>query len=286
MMANNVFEVEINDTESRATPFRATATESTVLKGTSTSKDDKDYFTFTAATTGPVSVAVTATSNAALEVKTRAGLQLLETEPNNGVNQGTFQSVAGETYYLRMRSTSKSAPSTLLMSRWVPADRPHPALENNGGGDNAILVAILAAQAQATVQIQSPGRINEVEQRQSRAGAAHPLGTDAITLVGAASKKDRDFFHITPTAGGSVQLTASSPSIKVSVETATGIKLLETEPTTASPVAHSCFCRLILRCPRAWPCIDFEQLRSHTEADRRRHCSTTIHRSAHSHSMD
>lgn len=224
LMANNVFEIENNDTEARATPFRVTTVESTVLKGTSTSKDDKDYFAFTAGSSNVVSVAVNATSSAALEVTTRAGTQLLETEPNNGVHRGTFQSTAGETYLLRVRSTSKSAAEySVEVALGSSIDNStNPGNSGNGTGNGTGTGGGTSPSAGRITEVEPNDKVSEAQRLQ--------LGSDAITLTGQASKKDRDFFQLTPTSNGSVTLSAPSRSIKVSVETTTGTKLFETEP--------------------------------------------------------
>lgn len=48
-------------------------------------------------------------TQAQLEISNQNGLQLFETEPNNGLNSGQIQLTAGRTYILRMRAKENVA---------------------------------------------------------------------------------------------------------------------------------------------------------------------------------
>ena len=85
LMAIDVAEVEPNNLESQATRFQLPAAEAIVLRGTSASQNDKDYFAFTANTSGPIAVAVTSDAGAKLEISTQSGPDVFETEPNDVV---------------------------------------------------------------------------------------------------------------------------------------------------------------------------------------------------------
>jgi hypothetical protein len=108
-------ERESNDRPTSANPFRLDGGDAQLM-GTSQSSRDKDFFVFTAEATGRLSVAVTTTSgrDARRQVEDRAGNKLFETEPNDGINEGAFDVVAGTTYFVRLRSPDK-APSSYLV---------------------------------------------------------------------------------------------------------------------------------------------------------------------------
>ena len=135
LMAIDIAEIEPNNTESQATVFQLSATDGVVLRGTSTSQNDKDYFAFTANASGPVKVGVSSNAGAKLEVTTRAGSQLFETEPKDGVNSGSFQTVAGTTYLLRMRAPDKAAANYAVTVSADSAGNSGGSTGGNTGGN-------------------------------------------------------------------------------------------------------------------------------------------------------
>ena len=99
-------EVENNDRKFRATPFDLIQDGVIQLQGTSTNDDDKDFFVFTMPSTGDVSFEVTSPNNefAQLQIEDRFGNDIIETDPNDGINTGSVTLQGGDTFYLRMRA--------------------------------------------------------------------------------------------------------------------------------------------------------------------------------------
>ncbi len=226
LMAIDIAEIEPNNTESQATVFQLSATDGVVLRGTSTSQNDKDYFAFTANASGPVKVGVSSNASAKLEVTTRAGAQLFETEPKDGVNSGTFQTVAGTTYLLRMRAPDKAA-ATYAVS--VSADSVGNSGGNTGGSTGG---STGGGSTGGSSGGSSGGTVVEAEPNNdvSQAVQLSLVANEPRTLTGAASKKDRDFFLVTPTSAGTVSVDTGTSGIKLSIETQQGTKLFESEP--------------------------------------------------------
>lgn len=217
LMAIDVAEIEPNNSESQATSFQFSAAESVVLRGSSSSQNDKDYFAFTANASGPVTVGVNSNAGAKLEVTTRAGAQLFETEPKDGVNSGTFQTVAGTTYLLRMRAPDKAAATYAVTVSGGAAG-------NSGGNSGGSTGGGSTGNTDSTVVEAEPN--NDVGQ----AVQLSLVANEPRTMTGAASKKDRDFFIATPTSTGTVSIDTGNSGIKLSIETRQGTKLFESEP--------------------------------------------------------
>ena len=218
LMAIDVAEFEPNNSESQATPFQLPATEAVILRGNSTSQNDKDYFAFTAHVSGPVTVEVNSNAGAKLEVATRAGAQLFESEPKDGVNSGTFQSVAGTAYLLRLRAPDKAAAAyTVTVAAGGTVGTPSHPDDSTGGSSGGTSSGSSVAEA-------------EPNDDAGRAIQLSLVTNEPRTLTGTASKKDRDFFVITPTSTGTVSIDTGASGIKVSIETRQGAKLFESEP--------------------------------------------------------
>jgi hypothetical protein len=221
LMAIDVAEIEPNNSESQATSFQFSAAESVVLRGSSSSQNDKDYFAFTANASGPVTVGVNSNAGAKLEVSTRAGAQLFETEPKDGVNSGTFQTVAGTTYLLRMRSPDKAAATYAVT---VSGGAAGNTGGNSGGNTGGSTGSGSTGNTNSTVVEAEPN--NDV----SQAVQLSLVANEPRMLTGTASKKDRDFFIVTPTSAGTVSIDTGNSGIKLSIETRQGTKLFESEP--------------------------------------------------------
>lgn len=102
-----VVETEANNTPSKANPFAFGNLTAVQLQGTASGKRDSDFFKFTAAESGTINVAVTATGALVqLEIETSSSINVFETDPNDGINSGSFQVQAGVTYIIRLRSKS------------------------------------------------------------------------------------------------------------------------------------------------------------------------------------
>ena len=76
------------------------------LQGTSLSDDDKDFFRFTMPADGDISFEVNSTNGnfAQLQLEDRLGNDIIETEPNDGINSGSVTLRGGDTFYVRLRS--------------------------------------------------------------------------------------------------------------------------------------------------------------------------------------
>lgn len=101
-----VNEVESNDSKARANRVALESVGTTQIQGTSQSSNDKDFYAVTPTTSGILRVQVTSTGAgvAKLTVENAAGRKYFETEPNDGVDGGSFAVTAGTTYYFRLRS--------------------------------------------------------------------------------------------------------------------------------------------------------------------------------------
>jgi Ca2+-binding RTX toxin-like protein len=105
-----VNEAENNNRNNRANRIHLFAGNPVELRGTSTSSRDKDFFVFTAQASGSVAVNVQSlTGLASLEVEDVLSNDIFETEPKDGVNSGSFNVVAGRTYFVRLRSVDNRA---------------------------------------------------------------------------------------------------------------------------------------------------------------------------------
>lgn len=90
-----------------ATPINPTPGQALTFSGVSQNHDDRKFFTFTAPQTGTMQLVVT-TSNgifAQAEVEiAQSSVDVFETEPNDGINSGSFPVLSGRTYLLRLRA--------------------------------------------------------------------------------------------------------------------------------------------------------------------------------------
>ncbi len=106
--ADIVDESEPNDEKAGANAFGLGPDGSVRLRGVSVNHDDKDFFRFVADQTGTLSATVGTTNGqfAQLEIEDILDNELLETQPNDGINSGTAAVTAGQTYFVRLRSPS------------------------------------------------------------------------------------------------------------------------------------------------------------------------------------
>jgi hypothetical protein len=106
-----VTEREVNDSQSAANVFGFDSLGQAELRGRAATSRDRDFFVFTAPRTGEVQVTVERTSGiqAKLNVERPGGETIFETQPNDGVNSGSFQVEAGQKYFVRLRSPAKLA---------------------------------------------------------------------------------------------------------------------------------------------------------------------------------
>ena len=109
--ASTVSETEPNDSQSQARFFTFSGAGTARLLGTSASRDDKDFFTFTAPRGGLLRATVQTTNGrfAQLEIETAASVRVLETQPNDGINSASGAIQAGLTYFVRLRAPDSAA---------------------------------------------------------------------------------------------------------------------------------------------------------------------------------
>jgi hypothetical protein len=90
-----------------ATPITAQPGQTTVFSGVSQNHDDRKFFHFTPPASGTLTVVVQSGNGvfAQAEVEDAAtSIDVLETEPNDGINSASGQVIGGRTYLLRMRA--------------------------------------------------------------------------------------------------------------------------------------------------------------------------------------
>ncbi len=191
---NLVAETEGNDSKSSANAFALGTDKMVELTGTSTSSDDKDFFKFTAPLTGTIFVSVRSTNGniPAAEMEDTASVNILETEPNDGVNTASGEVTAGSVYFLRVRATDDAAADYVVKVSYE-ADNP-------GGGDPGAEPANLVLEAEP----------NDDKDFSTPFG----LGSDNyVQLTGvSASHDDKDFFKFTAAASGMLQVNVASLS--------------------------------------------------------------------------
>ncbi|MCA9246851.1 MAG: hypothetical protein KDA42_07035, partial [Planctomycetales bacterium] len=114
---NEFLETENNNSRKIADRFELGDDGVAGLSGESVNKKDKDFFAFVAQQSGALNLRVEANgADVQLKVQDSAGNKIFETHPNDGVNEGTVEVVEGETYYLRLRSTSKTDAGQYLVA--------------------------------------------------------------------------------------------------------------------------------------------------------------------------
>ncbi len=208
-------EVEPNDSESTATAFQLAANDSVRLIGTSQSQDDKDFFAFTAPVDMQVMASMVSSGGAKLEIENASGNEVLETEPKDQVNSGSWMARAGERYVLRLRAPSKSAAEYELTLTSGSQGNVGNGTENpNNGSSGAV----------------SPGPEVEPNDRPGQATRVQLAATSQLTLSGSVTKKDRDFFQIESASAGTVTVDTGTSGVKVSIESTSGVKRFESEP--------------------------------------------------------
>lgn len=103
--ARIVRESEPNDDKASANAFVLHSPSGNArLKGTFKNSGDRDYFRFTAPRSGRMQVDVRGLGGtfAKLEIETQTDRDVFETEPDDGVNSGTFRVQSGQTYVVRI----------------------------------------------------------------------------------------------------------------------------------------------------------------------------------------
>jgi Ca2+-binding RTX toxin-like protein len=136
--AGAVSESEPNDTPAAANPFALDSGNLATLSGTADGKDDRDFFRFTAPSAGALTATLRSTNGtlAKLEIEDASGHEALELQPNDGQTTGTFQLVAGRTYFVRLRSASSSPAAYALDLSLNPTDTTTGTTTTTGNDDS------------------------------------------------------------------------------------------------------------------------------------------------------
>ena len=212
MLSATVADVEPND----RTPQQFAVPEDGLVHivGTAAGRKDKDFFVFTAPSSGLLDVNVASPNGpVTLEIETsRGGINVLETEPNDGVNSGSAHLQAGQIYKIRLRSESKSGSPTYDVTLQFNGQTGG----GGGGGGNG------------TTVVES-----EPNNTQSQANTFAFPDTGAVQLQGtSAGKKDNDFFKFSAEQSGTVTVAvaATGSLVQLEVETSNSINVFETDP--------------------------------------------------------
>jgi hypothetical protein len=212
LMAVVVAETENNNWKGTADVVQlTTADQSARVTGRISSERDQDFFRLAGAKAGPVSISITSGAGLVgrVSVEDTAGNKLFESEPNDGVNAGRFNVAANQTVFLRVRGTSKGSAGNYTV---------RINLQNGGGTGGGEPVNLL----------------RELEPNNIKAQATVAnLGSDNFQRLTGTSQSDddRDFFVLTPTKSGRLNLHLSyeGQPIKLEIENAAGLELGEIE---------------------------------------------------------
>lgn len=220
-----VQESEPNNTKASADRFNLAAGNTAQLVGTSRNHDDKDFFVFRPTTNGVLQIRVASTNGrfAQLEIENARGIELFETEPNDGVNSGRLNVVAGQNYFIRLRATGNQ-----------PAGyRANLTLTS---ATTAAQSASTAAAVSGDVSAQAVTSVQESEPNNTKANADRFTLTsgNTVQLIGTSrSHDDKDYFVFRPTTSGVLRINVASTNgrrAQLEIENARGVELFETEP--------------------------------------------------------
>jgi hypothetical protein len=262
MMTVTVAELELNDTHATATAFEISATEPVLLEGISQGSQDKDFFTFTAGADAVLSAVVTSPSGIlpSLEIETAQGQDVLETEPNDGVNAAATRIDAGIKYFVRVRASDDAAADysvALSLGDRLPGDANDDGatdlsdlndVRNNFGSEgvgdvnddgSVDLSDLNDVRNNFGAELEQPvpgGIVAEVEPNSAKSSATEffvaPLSEATLTGV-SQNAEDRDFFTFVAPASGALFVTVRSSNGNVpavEMENSASIQILETEP--------------------------------------------------------
>ncbi len=214
MLSATTIETEPNDKSATAdVAVFDTVDGAARLEGTIANRKDRDFFRFTAPAAGPLQLAAVGSNGlvAKVHVYNGQGVEIFETEPNDGVNAGSFLVQSGQQYTVRVKSADDTTGNyqVNLTLGDPPVTQPPSGIGNQ-----------LAE--------------TEPNNRKSQATAAD-LGSDGLlTLQGVSTdKRDKDFFRFTPATSGNLNITVRADGgqlAKLQIENAAGEDLFETQP--------------------------------------------------------
>ena len=214
VMSATIFESEPNNTKATADVVQLDATDNAAqVSGAIINRKDEDFFRYQPTADGTLSLNLNdgPTLSAKISVEDAAGRKLFESEPRNGVANGSFPVTAGQDVFIRMRSQNSSIGSyTLQLSLGTVVTPPATPPTAPSGTPATVLAELEGNNSKATA--------NKVD-----------LGA-SLRIQGASSKSDDDFFALRATTTGTVQIATTSGSVKFSIEDARGNKVFESEP--------------------------------------------------------
>jgi hypothetical protein len=216
--ATSVTESEPNDDKKSADRFDLLPNQPVTLSGVSQGKDDRDFFVFTPAASGMVNLTAASPNGniPAVEIESETLGDIFETEPDDGINSGSFAVTAGHQYFLRVRAENDS-PAQYDVTIQAASAAPPASSEH---------ASIGAAAVTRVLESEPNDRQSAADRFSLNAGPVRLLGTSQ-------SDKDKDFFVFTPNRSGTVHVNVASSNGRIAsleVEDARGRTLFETEP--------------------------------------------------------
>jgi hypothetical protein len=133
LLSATTIEIEPNDKAATATIAQFDPSDSAAqLAGNIATRKDRDFFQFTAPSSGSVNLTLAGTSGLVpkVEVENSQRAEVFQTEPHDGINSGSFAVEAGQSYTLRIESKDKTIGAYTV--DLVLSDTAPPA---NGGAD-------------------------------------------------------------------------------------------------------------------------------------------------------
>jgi hypothetical protein len=223
VLSTVVFESEPNDRSSQADIVQFdTADKAADVSGKIASRNDQDFFRFRASASDVVNLTVVDSPSlvAKITVEDGRGQKLFESEPNNGVNSGSFAVSAGQNIFIRVRGQDKTTGDYTVHLKLGALPSSVPSVAAPGAAASAEPANLLL----------------ESEPNDTKAAANRAqLGSDGLLRIQGVSRSDRDkdFFVLRPTTSGMLSVNVTSTSAgkaKFVMEDALGRKIFETEP--------------------------------------------------------
>lgn len=218
LLSSTILEVEPNNTKAGANAFSFPGDGVAILRGISRNHDDRDFFRFTAPATTSLHVNVRAVNGvfAQLEIQRPGGIDVFETEPNDGVNSGVAQLQAGQTYFVRLRAKGGAAAEYAVR---LTLNGQGGGGGAGGGGGGALPSVVAESESNDSKALADAFAFNA-------AGAAQLTGRSR-------NHDDKDFFVFTATQTGTVQVSVTATNgvfAQLEVERPSGIDVFETQP--------------------------------------------------------
>ena len=218
MLTTIITEIEPNDVKEAATEVSFDAADSAAeIRGEIATDRDQDFFAFTASESGAIAVVPSGAISPKISVENGAGEKLFETDPNDGIVQGSFQVNVGDRVYVRVRGANDSVGNYSIQLTGGATDNPGGGGDPGTGGNPADVV-------------------DEVEPN-DRIGTATnaDLGEDGRVRLRGTSENDddKDYFRIVAAESGRLNISVfadGGPIAKLEVSDAAGNDIIDTDP--------------------------------------------------------